>query len=206
MNKLIYILAFLILGLPCRAVDTIDVDYKFIDNAFNGIKAVSDKEFNDTINKMTLQPAPTTFGGKVKAFLFGRQRGVETPANEQKDEKFDNGGDKKAIEDIKNGVSYITLGASIIGEGGKVIPLGNYKIKQKDVNGEHFLAFYQGHGEYGMLKLARFNDTMKKQYDITYSRVDVLSDDMIRIVYSTIDDTQCAIARVYSENLSTTGY
>ena len=61
------------------------------------------------------------------------------------------------------------------------------------------LVFYQGHDEYGMLKLRKFSDNLKNENDITYSRVDILSDDIVRIVYSTIEDTKCAFAKVYFE-------
>ena len=72
--------------------------------------------------------------------------------------------------------------------------MGNYKIKE---NNDSELVFYQGMQEYGKLKLKSFEDTKKQENDIAYSRVDIVSDDIIRIVYSTIKDTKCATARVY---------
>ena len=65
------------------------------------------------------------------------------------------------------------------------------------IDGVDMLVFYQGRDEYGMLKLQKFQDNLKGKNDLTYSRVDILSDDTIRIVYSTIEDTKCALARVY---------
>ena len=197
MKNLVILFLFLSMSLCGFAFgDTFDdIDYNFIDTAFDGLKPVSDKQFNETINKLTPQPVEDTFGGKLKAFLFGRKYGSQPQPNiQQQDKKIDIGGEKKAIEDIKNGVYYIKLLVSIVGEEGKIIPLGNYKIKE---NNESELVFYQGLQEYGKLKLRSFEDTKKQTNDIAYSRVDIVSDDIIRIVYSTIKDTKCATARVY---------
>ena len=197
MKKLVILFLFLSVSLCGFALgDTFDdIDYNFIDTAFDGIKPVSDKQFNETINKLTPQPVEDTFGGKLKAFLFGRKYGTQPQPNiQQQDKKIDIGGEKKAIEDIKNGVYYIKLLVSIVGEEGKIIPLGNYKIKE---NNESELVFYQGLQEYGKLKLRSFEDTKKQTNDIAYSRVDIVSDNIIRIVYATIKDTKCATARVY---------
>ncbi len=177
-----------------------DVDFNFIDTAFDGIKPVTNKQFNDTINKLTPQPIENTLGGKLKAFLFGRKYGVQPQTNlPQQETKFDIGGEKKAIEDIKNGVYYIKLLVSIVGVDNKVIPLGNYKIKEEIQENESMLVFYQGTKEYGKLKLRSFEDLDKKENDIAYSRVDILSNSAIRIVYSTIKDTKCATARIYQQ-------
>lgn len=200
MKKLfVTFILLLISTLPLKAAEMLDVDYNFIDTAFDGIKPVTNKEFDDTINKLTPQPVDNSFGGKVKAFLFGRKYGVEPQAKGQNKE-MDIGGEQKAIQELKNGIYYIKLLASIIGEDNKIIPLGNYKIQEKVINNQAMLVFYQGHQEYGMLKLKKFEDTLKKENDLTYSRVDIISDEVIRIVYATISDTKCALARVYLQN------
>ena len=200
MKKILILLSFLVLTMPhLKAADMLDVDYNFIDSAFDGIKPVTNKEFNDTINRLTPQPVDNTFGGKLKAFLFGRKYGVEPQPQGQKQE-IDLGGETKAIQDLKNGVQYIKLLVNITGENNKLIPLGNYKIQEKIINNQPMLVFYQGHQEYGMLKLKKFEDNLKKENDLIYSRVDILSDDSIRIIYSTISDTKCAIAKVHLQN------
>ena len=117
-----------------------------------------------------------------------------------KDKEFDIGGEQKAIQDLKNGVYYIKLLVSIVGEDNKIIPLGNYKIQEKMLNNRPMLVFYQGHQEIGMLKLKLFEDNLKKENDLVYSRVDIVSDELVRIVYSTLSDTKCALARVYLQN------
>ena len=48
-----------------------------------------------------------------------------------------------------------------------------------------------------MLKLKKFEDNLKKENELIYSRVDIISEDIIRIVYATLSDTKCAIAKVY---------
>ena len=184
---------------PIKAAEMLDVDYNFIDTAFDGIQPVTNKQFEETINKLTPQPVENTFGGKVKAFLFGRKYGVDTPPQGQ-DKEIDLGGERKAIQDLNNNVHYIKLVASIVGENEKIIPLGNYKIQEKKINNEPMLVFYQGHQEYGMLKLKNFEDTQKKGNDLIYARVDILSEYAIRIVYSTLSDTKYAVAKVYLQN------
>ena len=192
---LIAIFILFISTFQIKASEMLDVDYNFIDTAFDGIQPITDKQFNDTINKLTPQPVDNSFGGKLKTFLFGRKYGVESAPKGQEKE-IDIGGEQKAIQDLKNGVHYIKLIASIIAEDNKIIPLGNYKIQEKMINNQNMLVFYQGHNEYGMLKLKTFEDTLKKENDLIYSRVDIVSDDLIRIVYSTLSDTKCAIAKV----------
>lgn len=200
MKKFAIIVFILFLSvLPTKSADMLDVDYNFIDTAFDGIKPVTDKEFNDTINKLTPQPVDNSFGGKLKTFFFGRKYGVEPQAKGQ-DKEFDIGGEQKAIQDLKNGVYYIKLVVSIIGENNTIIPLGNYKIQEKMIDNQAMLVFYQGYKEYGMLKLKTFDDNLKKEHDLIYSRVDILSDNLIRIVYSTLSDTKCALAAVYLQN------
>lgn len=200
MKKIFFVIFILFFSISqLKATEMLDVDYDFIDTAFDGIKPVTDKEFNDTINKLTPQPIENTFGAKLKAFLFGRKYGVEPQAKGQ-DKQIDIGGETKAIQDLKNGVYYIKLLVSIIGEENKIIPLGNYKIQEKMVDNKPMLVFYQGHQEIGMLKLKLFEDTLKKENDLVYSRVDIVSDEYVRIVYSTLSDTKCALARVYLQN------
>lgn len=200
MKKIFVLLSIILFSTAqIKAADMLDVDYNFIDTAFDGIKPVTNKEFDETINRLTPQPVDNTFGGKLKAFLFGRKYGVEPQAKGQ-DKDFDIGGEQKAIQDLKNGVYYIKLIVSVKGEENKIIPLGNYKIQEKIINNQPMLVFYQGHQEYGMLKLKKFEDNLKKENDLTYSRVDILSDDYIRIVYSTISDTKCALAKVHLQN------
>lgn len=200
MKKIFFVIFLLFFSFSqLKAAEMLDVDYDFIDTAFDGIKPVTDKEFNDTINKLTPQPVENTFGGKLKAFLFGRKYGVEPQAKGQ-DKEFDIGGEQKAIQDLKNGVYYIKLLVSVVGEDNKIIPLGNYKIQEKMLNNRPMLVFYQGHQEIGMLKLKLFEDNLKKENDLVYSRVDIVSDELVRIVYSTLSDTKCALARVYLQN------
>ena len=197
--KKLFLFSFVFMSFLFAKAEMLDVDYNFIDTAFDGIQPVTNKQFEDTINRMTPQPVDNTFGGKLKVFLFGRKYGVE-PQPKGQDKEIDIGGETKAIQDIKNGVYYITLLASVVGVDGNVIPLGNYKIQEKLINNRPMLVFYQGHKEYGMLKLQKFEDNLKKENDLTYSRVDILNNETLRIVYATISDTQCAIAKVYLQN------
>ncbi len=176
------------------AEDFFDVDYNFIDRAFDGIKPVSDEQFNKTVNQLTPKPVDNSFKGKLKTFFLGRQYGVEPPKGQ--DREFNNGGDKKAIDDIKNGIYYLKLVVSIQGSDGNIIPLGNYKIKEEKQNDENILVFLQGDKRYGYLKLKNFQDG-EKQDALTYSRVDIINDDIVRVVYSTLGSTQCAYAKVF---------
>lgn len=203
MKKLLLLLflSFLfITPMKTSANGMLDVDYNFIDTAFDGIKPVTDKEFQDTINKLTPQPVENTFGARLKAFLFGRKYGTAQPQPQAQTQetKIDIGGEKKAIEDIKNGTYYIKLVVSLVGTNGDVIPLGNYKIQERTDENVNYLVFYQGVKEYGKLKLQKYEDEQKGENDITYSRVDIVNDNLIRIVYATIKDTKCAYARVYN--------
>ena len=198
--KYFIVILFLFFSMAVKA-ETFDVDYNFIDTAFDGLKPVSDKEFNDTINKLTPQPVENTFGAKLRTFLFGRKYGIEPDNNKQIQEKdIDLGGETKAIQDIKNGIYYITLTVSVVGADGNIIPLGNYKVQEKIIDNEPMLVFYQGYQEYGKLKLKNYEDTQKKENDFAYSRVDIVNDYIVRIVYSTIQDTKCAYAKVYLQN------
>ena len=196
--RYLFVLFFMLLSFS-KAESFLESDYNFIDTAFDGIKPVTDKQFNDTINKLTPKPVENTFKGRLKAFLFGPEYGVEEPPKGQ-DVEFDNGADLKAIHDLTNGVYYIKLVAPIISDNGKVIPLGNYKIKEETINSIPYLVFYQGRDNYGKLKLKKYEDNLKKENDIVYSRVDIVSSDIIRIVYSTLDETKCTYARVYLQN------
>ena len=199
MKKIFIATSLLFLSTFPLKADMLDVDYNFIDTAFDGIQPITDKQFDDTINKLTPQPVDNSFVGKLKTFLFGRKYGVE-PQPKGQDKEIDLGGEQKAIQDLKNGVYYIKLIATIVGIDNKIIPLGNYKIQEKIINNQAMLVFYQGHQEYGMLKLKSFEDNLKGEHDLIYSRVDIVSDDIIRIVYSTLSDTKCAYARVHLQN------
>lgn len=194
--KIVVMPFIFLLTLSAHAIGSLDVDYNFIDTAFEGIKPVTNKQFDDTINRLTPQPVPDTFGGRLKAFLFGRKMGVESQPKIQ-DAKIDTGGEKKAIEDMKNGTYYIKLVVSVLAQDGSIIPLGNYKIQERNDENINYLVFYQGAKEYGKLRLQRYDDTKKGENDITYSRVDIVDDNYVRIVYSTLKDTKCAMARIY---------
>lgn len=195
-----HILSFVLFGLlflsPAFADDMFDVDYEFIDRAFEGIQPVTDEQFNKTIDKLTPQPVDNTFTGKLKTFLFGRKYGVESQPKGQNKE-MDYGGEAKAIQDMKNGVYYLKLVVSIVGANGDIIPLGNYKIQQKKSENQNILIFSQGEKEYGYLKLRDYEDAAKNEA-LTYSRVDIVNENIVRIVYSTLECTQCAYAKVYT--------
>ena len=195
MKKLLVIFLFLI-AMPTYSADSLDVDYNFIDTAFDGIKPITDKEFNDTVNRLTPQPIEDTFGAKMKAFLFGRKYGSDNTINVP-NKDIDTGGELKAIQEIKNGIHYIRLSAPVVGLENSIIPLGDYKIQEKAFDNEKLLVFYQGSKEYGKLKLKPFEDNLKGENDISYSRVDIINDNLIRIVYSTLSETKCAYAKVY---------
>ena len=70
MKKLLIVITLLF---SFARAQMLDVDYNFIDTAFDGIQPVTNKQFDDTINKMTPQPVDNSFGGKLKTFLFGRK-------------------------------------------------------------------------------------------------------------------------------------
>ena len=188
-----FVLILMILFSCAFGADMLDVDYNFIEHAFENTKPVTDQDFQKAINAKTPQPVPDTFGGKLKAFLFGRKYGVDNPLP-AKEEKPDPVSEAQIIQEMKSGIYFIKLVVPIVALENKIIPAGNYKIKEND----SLLVFYQGHDEYGKLRLVKYNDTLKKEHDLTYSRVDIVSDDIIRIVYSTIEDTKCAVARVYN--------
>ncbi len=199
MKRLLILFCFISSFYINASAEYLDVDYNFIDNAFNGIKPVTDKEFNDTINRLTPQPVENTFKGKLKAFLFGRKYGTEQTIPKTVEDKPDIGGERQAIQEIKNGIYFIRISAPIISLEGNIIPLGDYKIKEKKQDENDTLVFYQGAKEYGSLKLSTFDDNLKNENDIAYSRVDIINDSVIRIVYSTIKETKCAYAKVFYE-------
>ena len=89
------------------------------------------------------------------------------------------------------------MSTPVIGLENNIIPLGDYKIQEKTFDNEKLLVFYQGSKEYGKLKLKAFDDDLKGKNDISYSRVDIINDNLIRIVYSTLAETKCAYAKVY---------
>ena len=198
--KYIIVCLFLLFSIA-QASDMLDVDYNFIEHAFENTKPVSEQDFQKAINAKTPQPVPNTFGGKLKAFLFGRKYGVDNPSPSSI-EKPDPVSDAQLIQEVKNGIYFIKLVAPIIGYENNIIPAGNYKIKEEQIDNNSMLVFYQGRQQYGMLKLFRYEDTKKREHDLTYSRVDIVSDDEIRIIYSTIEDTKCAPARVYTGSIT----
>ena len=115
MRKILIVLALFLTLSPIYAMeDLVDVDtMNFLESAFDGIKPITNEQFEKTINQLTPQPVPDTFGGKLKTFLFGRKYGVE-PAPKGQDKEIDYGGEAKAISDMKNGIYYIKLVVSII--------------------------------------------------------------------------------------------
>jgi len=101
---------------------------------------------------------------------------------------------------MKNGIYYIKLVVSLKNSQGNIIPLGNYKIQEKNIDNQDYLVFYQGQKDYGRLKLRSYDDSGKQGNQVTYTRVDIVNDDIVRIVYSTIKETKCAYGRIYKEN------
>ncbi len=200
MKRFLLILSLLIC-LNVKAAEMLDVDYNFIDSAFDNVKPVTNQQFDKAIEQLTPAPMPETFWGRFKAYLFGRKSVADTKKNttlqNKEVEKID---EKAIINELQNGIFYIKLVVSVIGQDGKIIPLGNYKIQQQVIDNQKMLAFFQGSKMYGMLKLNQFEDNLKNENDISYSRVDIISDNIVRIVYSTISETQCAFAKVYLQN------
>lgn len=199
MKRIFLIFTILIFSQNILA-DDFDVDYNFIDTAFDGLQPVSDKKFDETINKLTPQPIEDTFGAKLKAFFLGRQYGQENKINTNKEVQKESYGEKEAIDNIKDGISYLKLVVSIIDSNGKIIPAGNYKVQEKKIDETDTLIFYQGYSEYGRLKLRKFEDKIADDKALVYSRIDILDNDIIRVVHSTIYGTKCALTRAYLQN------
>ena len=133
MKRILIIVIFIILSLnmPIRAYeeDFFDTDMEFLDNPFKDQKIITDKEFNDTIQKMQGKKKEPS---KFTKWLFGVKDDLKAPPKNLDDsELMKQSSEIEMLRDTMKANNLVMISATIQDDFGHIINSGHYKAEYK---------------------------------------------------------------------------
>lgn len=194
MRKILILLA-LFIGTNCAfCEDGFDFDMKFLDNPFAGQKMVSDKEFNEAVQKMTpKKKEPSKFSKWFWGAKDGPNKGQIDPQMQRQFDQMPSemGSTKEAI----NAKPVLTIGTQIVDSEGKNLPSGHYQVDLKNINGQNYIVFMQAYQTLGKFKATPCKDDWNQNL-IIYSRLINTENGYYKIIFSNLDGTHQGFARI----------
>lgn len=202
MKKILIALVYILLTSAafCEE-DFSSFDLQFLDNPFAGQSFVSDKQFDEAVNKMT----PKSKGGskkEPKAFTrwFWGVKGGDNSDNkggEAPQYEYSNMPSELGTKNIL-AKPVLTLGAKIMDADGKILESGHYQTDLKKIDGQNYIVFMQGSQTVGRFKSLPATDNWEKNL-IVYSRlVEVKSSgtSVYKIIFSNLEGTHQGYAQI----------
>lgn len=185
MKKLfLFIFTLFLFSPPTLADDDsmLDYDMKFIDDPFANQKPVTQKQFNEVVNKM--QAPNKGLIQKFKEYL-GRNK----PENDPALKKFQSEGIGELgakAKDFDNMKPNLILSGAIVDSYGRTIPEGHYQIMLSNQNNTKLINFMQGNKLYGSIKAQNATDSWDKNV-IIYARILYPNSNVARVIFSNLD-------------------
>lgn len=165
-----------------------DLDYDFINNAFQNPNPTTNKQFEEVMERFENQE-PRGIFYKMKKFFnknnpeydkeFKKQ--YESPNNQP-----------LRIKDAPQSKPTVTIGADFTDSKGKRLEAGHYQVDFKkgyDENPDCYtIMLLQGNTKAADIKAIAYEDDWETPA-VVYSRVENVQDDLIRLIYSNLDVT-----------------
>lgn len=189
MKKIYIFLIFLFLiVLPVRADDGSDgfggigdsmKDTYGVENAFNGQKAITDEEFQKTLNQLKAKQNK----GKKKQF---------------KGQSFNQEDSSDHIDETAAKTTILSVPLSLINGDGAEIPAGHYKIVGKKDNGDIYLEFYQSSNLVAKVPAIETNNDFKEN-SINFVKLLPYNSQRVEVIYGSIDFNAYTFIRIKDE-------
>lgn len=168
---------------PAYSEDMTDFDYDFIDNAFSNPKPVTNKQFEEVMQRYEKEPN----GLMHKLVRFLNKNNPEFDKNLKK--QYENTNNQPTrIKDAPVSKPAVTIGADFYDSTGKLLEAGHYQIDYKENDGKYTILLLQGTTRAAEIKAIPYEDDWETPA-VVYSRTVMVQDDLIRIIYADIDLT-----------------
>lgn len=149
---------------------------KTINNSFSGQKAVTDEQFNKTLEE-------------IKARRGGRKRKKKeinslSPVPYKTDTYSNN--EMQSLYNKLQNTPTIMIPTSVVTEEGTKITAGYYKLTNKKINDNYIFELTQGNTTIADIQAKQTNEDFHQQ-DINFVDVSPISQKYLRIIYGTVD-------------------
>ncbi|MBQ3101469.1 hypothetical protein IJC60_00525 [bacterium] len=175
--------------------DFFDTDMEFLDNPFKDQKIITDKEFNDTIEKMKGKKKEPS---KFTKWLFGVKDDKKAPPkNIDENEARKQASEIEMLQDTMKANNLILISTAIQDDFGHVINSGHYKAKYRKGNDDKvYITLSQAGKTKGCFHAIKTEDKSTKNA-IIYARTNFNSaSGAIEIYVSDFDNTYYTKAKV----------
>ena len=172
-----------------------DLDFSFIDNPFSGQKMVTDADFQKTYDKYkqntTTKKNKGFWNWVFKHTLPKEKQNIQTPSTNVQPYSDEIRFQKEMLKQKPT----IALSDSIMDSRGREIKEGFYQVEYEDSK----IKLVQGYDTVGIFNAKKTTDNWNEN-KIIYARVVYQGEDILKIIYSNLDDCYEAYAAVKKKN------
>lgn len=194
---LLFILLLFSLCAPASAYedDFFDTDIEFLENPFKDQKMITDKEFNETIEKMKGQKREPT---KFTKWLFGVKDDKKAPPkNIDENEASKQTSEIQMFQDTMKANNLVLISTAIQDDFGHILTSGHYKADhRRGHDGKFYIILSQAGKTKGCFRATQTEDESKMNA-IIYARTNINSAaNAIEIYVSDFDNTYFSKAKI----------
>lgn len=188
-NFLTVVLGLIFLAAPAFSADGLDdLDYNFIDNAFQNPNPTTNKQFEEVMDKFENRE-PKGFFYNLKKF-FNRDNPEYDSELKKRYEEPNN--QPLRIKEAPESKPTVTIGGDFSDSRGKKLEAGHYQVDFKkgyDENPDYYtIILMQGNTKAADIKAIPYEDDWETPA-VVYSRIENVQDGLIRLIYANLDIT-----------------
>lgn len=182
MFKKIFVLTLMsfILFSPCAMADDDWSDYDNIDNAWDGQKTITNKQFEETMNALQAKKKQKEAKQREKAIKKFKGSSL-TP---QMDAHNDNMVNEQPQENLDES-QLINIPVDFI-VNGQTVDRGYYKVLGEKKSDGVYILLYQAHTLKAKIKARETNDDFEEQY-IQFARLIPCDEHQFKIIFGSVD-------------------
>ncbi len=194
---IIAILLILAIQMPSTAYeeDFFDTDMEFLENPFKNQKIITDKEFDDTINKIQKKRKEPS---KFTKWLFGVKDDIKTtPKNIDENEMKKQASEIEMLRDTIRANNLVLISATIQDDFGHIINSGHYKAEyRKGTDNKVYITLSQAGNTKGCFHAIKTVDNSTKS-GVLYARTHFnQTSNTIEIYVADFDNTYFSKAKI----------
>ncbi len=197
MRYFILILSLFFFAMPSFASLDDNLDYDFINNAFQGQKPVTNQEFENVMKQY--EKPKEGFFTKVYKF-FDKDKVKYDEAFKTRYESPDN--QPLRIKDIPEEKPTVLISTNAVDSFGNIVAAGYYQVLFKEEEGKYYIELLQGaNNKIAKLKAKKIDEDECAE-TIVYGRAQALDNGYIKVIYSNLDLTLLGFLKVKGADYS----
>mgnify|MGYP004504177549 CR=1 FL=1 len=173
MRKFLLCLLILTISMSFGVVYAEDVDWSTIgnpDNAWDGQKPITNKEFEEVVSELEKQKNKNKRGGQKP------MKGMDLNRS---------GSDAELLTNINTALPLLNLPVPVYINGQILIP-GHYKVVGEKENNKVYLKFYQGHSMLAKIEAYETEDDFGSE-DIYFLKYEELPNHQLKIMFGSME-------------------